>query len=104
MKKPEKTSKTKNWIESFRLRCLCWRGRVTESLQQAFNRECKKQGIEFRNGAFHTLRKKFATEKYKEHRKRGESIQQALDSVSHALGHGSKRNKLMKEYICCEIK
>lgn len=76
----------------------------TESLQQAFNRECKKQGIEFRNGAFHTLRKKFATEKYKEHRKRGESIQQALDSVSHALGHGSKRNKLMKEYICCEIK
>ncbi len=76
----------------------------TGSLQQAFNRECKKQGIDFQNGAFHTLRKNFATTKYKEHREKGETIQQALDSVSHALGHGSKRNKLMKEYICCEIK
>ena len=26
--KLEKTSKTKNRIESFRFRCLCWRGRV----------------------------------------------------------------------------
>lgn len=43
----------------------------TGSLQQSFNRECKRQGIHFQNGAFHTLRKKFATEKYKEHRKRG---------------------------------
>lgn len=76
----------------------------TESLQQAFNRECKKQGIDFQNGAFHTLRKNFATAKYKEHREKGETIQQALDSVSHALGHGSNRNQLMKEYICCEIK
>ena len=33
----------------------------TGSLQQAFNRECKKQGIHFQNGAFHTLRKNFAT-------------------------------------------
>lgn len=75
----------------------------TGSLQQSFNRECKKQGIHFQNGAFHTLRKNFATAKYKEYREK-ETIQQALDSVSHALGHGSNRNQLMKEYICCEIK
>jgi integrase len=75
----------------------------TGSLQQAFNRECKKQGIHFPNGAFHTLRKNFATAKYKEYRKKGETVQQALDSVSHALGHGSNRNQLMKEYICCPL-
>ena len=28
MKKLEKTSETKNRIESFRFRCLCWRGQV----------------------------------------------------------------------------
>lgn len=76
----------------------------TGSLQQAFHRECKKQGIHFQNGAFHTLRKNFATAKYKEYREKGETVQQALDRVSHALGHGSNRNQLMKEYICCEIK
>lgn len=75
----------------------------TESLQQAFNRECKKQGIDFQNGAFHTLRKNFATSKYKEHREKGETVQQALDSVSRALGHGDKRNELMKQYICCPL-
>lgn len=75
----------------------------TGSLQQAFNRECKKQGIHFQNGAFHTLRKNFATAKYKEYREKGETIQQALDSVSHVLGHGSKRNELMKQYICCPL-
>ncbi len=76
----------------------------TSSLQQAFNRECKRKGIHFQNGAFHTLRKNFATAKYKEYREKGETVQQALDSVSHALGHGFNRNQLMKEYICCEIK
>lgn len=75
----------------------------TGSLQQAFNRECKKQGFRFQNGAFHTLRKNFATAKYKEYREKGETVQQALDSVSHALGHGSNRNQLMKEYICCPL-
>ena len=75
----------------------------TGSLQQAFNRECKKQGIHFQNGAFHTLRKNFATAKYKEYREKGETVQQALDSVSHVLGHGSKRNELMKQYICCPL-
>lgn len=75
----------------------------TGSLQQAFNRECKKQGIHFQNGAFHTLRKNFATAKYKKYREKGETVQQALDSVSHVLGHGSKRNELMKQYICCPL-
>ena len=75
----------------------------TGSLQQAFNRECEKQGIHFQNGAFHTLRKNFATAKYKEYREKGETVQQALDSVSHVLGHGSKRNELMKQYICCPL-
>ncbi len=84
-----------------------FRGKIcpiqTGSLQQAFNRECKKQGIHFQNGAFHTLRKNFATAKYKEYREKGETVQQALDSVSHVLGHGSKRNELMKQYICCPL-
>ena len=75
----------------------------TGSLQQAFNRECKKQGIHFQNGAFHTLRKNFATAKYKEYREKGETVQQALDSVSHVLVHVSKRNELMKQYICCPL-
>lgn len=75
----------------------------TGSLQQAFNRECKKRGIRFQNGAFHTLRKNFATAKFREYRNKGEGIQQALDSVSHVLGHGSNRNELMKQYICCPL-
>lgn len=75
----------------------------TGSLQQAFNRECKRQKIQFENGAFHTLRKNFATAKYKEYREQGETVQQALDHVSHVLGHGSNRNQLMKAYICCEL-
>ena len=75
----------------------------TGNLQHAFNRESKKQGIHFQNGAFHTLRKNFATAKYKEYREKGETVQQALDSVSHVLGHGSKRNELMKQYICCPL-
>ncbi|MDE7339010.1 MAG: hypothetical protein K2N80_00405, partial [Lachnospiraceae bacterium] len=34
-KKPEKTSKTKNRIESFRFRCLCWWGRVKVTNENA---------------------------------------------------------------------
>ncbi len=75
----------------------------TGSLQQAFNRECKKQGIKFENGAFHTLRKAFATEKYKEYRKSGLTVQQSLNKVSHGLGHGDNRTELLKNYVCCEL-
>lgn len=32
MKKLEKTSETKNRIESFRFRCLCWRGQVIREM------------------------------------------------------------------------
>lgn len=72
----------------------------TGSLQQAFNREAKKKGISIDNGAFHTLRKNYATNKYQEYRKEGLSVQQSLDRVSARLGHGENRNALMKEYIC----
>lgn len=75
-----------------------------ESLQQAFNRECKRKGINVANGAFHTLRKNFATSKYKEYRSKGLTVQQSLDRVSNRLGHNKGRNDLMKQYICCAIK
>lgn len=76
----------------------------TNSLQQAFNRECKKQGLCFQNGAFHTLRKNYATSKYQEYRSQGLSVQQALDRVSNQLGHNHGRNDLLKQsYICCAI-
>lgn len=75
----------------------------TGSLQQAFNRQAKKQSICIDNGAFHTLRKSYATEKYQEYRQSGLSVQQSLDKVSQNLGHGSNRNDLMKEYIYCSI-
>lgn len=77
----------------------------TKSLEQAFNRECKRQSIKFQNGAFHTLRKNYATSKYKEYRVKGMTVQQALNRVSGNLGHSDKgnRNDLMKEYICCPI-
>lgn len=80
--------------------CNCQTG----SLQQAFNRECKKNNIEIKNGAFHTLRKNFATNKFKEYRQQGLEVQEALDRVSKNLGHNENRNKLMKQYICCPIK
>lgn len=80
--------------------CNCQTG----SLQQAFNRECKKNNIEIKNGAFHTLRKNYATNKFQEYRQQGLEVQEALDKVSKNLGHNKNRNKLMKQYICCPIK
>lgn len=76
----------------------------SESLQQAFRRELKKQGISIKHGAFHALRKNYATHKYQEYREQGLSIQDALDKVSDRLGHGACRNELMKAYICCDLK
>lgn len=77
----------------------------TASLQQAFNRECKKQGIFIgENGAFHSLRKLFATEEYIRNRNEGLNVQESLDKVSNRLGHGNNRNSLMKAYICCAIR
>ncbi len=101
---PAENIQQKKIIEDF----LNKTGRVcpiqTGSLQQAFNREKKKQGINISNGDFHTSRKAFATSKYKEYREQGQTVQQALDTVSHCLGHGNNRNELMKQYICCPIK
>lgn len=56
-----------------------------------------------KNGAFHTLRKNYATNKYLEYRQKGLSIKEALKRVSINLGHGANRNKLMQQYICCAI-
>lgn len=77
----------------------------TQSLEQAFNRECKKQGVIINsgNGAFHSLRKLFATQEYKRNREEGLEIQESLNKVSKRLGHNENRNKLMKTYICCAI-
>lgn len=101
---PVENNQQKKIIEDF----LYKTGRVcpvqTGSLQQAFNREKKKQGITISNGDFHTARKAFATGKYKEYREQGQTVQQALNTVSHRLGHGNNRNDLMKQYICCPLK
>lgn len=101
---PVENKQQKKIIEDF----LNKKGRVVSvqvgSLQQAFNREKKKQGVFITNGDFHTARKAFATNKFQEYRKQGQSVQQALNNVSHRLGHGNNRNDLMKQYICCPIK
>lgn len=100
---PAENKQQKKVIENF----LNKTGRVcpiqTGSLQQAFNREKKKQGINISNGDFHTARKAFATSKYREYREQGQTVQQALNNVSNRLGHGNNRNDLMKQYICCPI-
>lgn len=101
---PVENEKQRDVIKQFR---QGQQGRVcpiqSESLQQAFNREKKRQGICDGNGAFHTLRKNFATSKYQEYRSQGLPIQKSLDKVSEVLGHGSNRNDLMKQYICSPI-
>ena len=72
------------------------------SLQQAFNREKKRQRINSASD-FHSCRKAYATERYQTYRSKGMSIQQSLDRVSSNLGHGDNRNTLLREYICCDI-
>lgn len=76
-----------------------------ESLQKAFRRELQKGGLaeQYPNGAFHLCRKAYATQLYQECRGSGMDIQQSLGVVSVALGHGEKRNALMREYICAPI-
>ena len=73
-----------------------------QSLEQAFRRELKKNGIVIQNGAFHTCRKAYATQKYKEYRD-GLSVKEAMSKVSINLGHGASRFELMKEYICTAL-
>ena len=76
-----------------------------ESLQKAFRRELQRVGLaeQYPNGAFHLCRKAYATQLYQECRGSGMDIQQSLSKVSVALGHGEKRNALMREYICIPI-
>lgn len=77
----------------------------TESLQKAFRRQLTTCGLAdtYKNGAFHTTRKAYATNLYKECRNQGMSVQSSLSAVSRSLGHGANRNDLMKQYICCPI-
>ena len=77
----------------------------TESLQKAFRRQLAASGLAdtYKNGAFHTARKAYATNLYKECRAQGMSVQNSLSTVSKSLGHGANRNDLMKQYICCPI-
>lgn len=76
-----------------------------ESLQKAFRRELQKAGLAERypNGAFHLCRKAYATTLYQECRGNGMDIQQSLSTVSVALGHGEKRNSLIREYVCVPL-
>lgn len=74
-----------------------------QSLEQAFRRELKKNSIMIQNGAFHTCRKAYATQKYKEYREGGLSVKAAMSKVSVNLGHGTSRFELMKEYICTDL-
>ena len=77
----------------------------TESLQKAFRRQRAASGLAdtYKNGAFHTARRAYATNLYKECRAQGMSVQNSLSTVSKSLGHGANRNDLMKQYICCPI-
>ena len=85
------------------------KGRVcdcqTESLQKAFRRQLAACGLAdtYKAGAFHTARRAYATNLYKECRAHGMSVQNSLSTVSKSLGHGANRNDLMKQYICCPI-
>ena len=96
---PAETEKQKQILEQFKEK---EQGRICaiqhQSLEQAFRRELKKNGIVIQNGAFHTCRKAYATEKYKEYRV-GLSVKAAISKVSINLGHGASRFELMKEYI-----
>jgi len=77
----------------------------TESLQQSFRRELKKNGLseKYTDTSFHSCRKSAATRHYQECRESGKSVQQSLDATSKYLGHNENRNDLMREYVCCEI-
>ena len=78
----------------------------TESLQKAFRRQLEACGLidtYGKSGAFHMARKAYATNMFMECRAQNMSIQSSLSAVSRALGHGSNRNELMKQYICCPI-
>lgn len=101
---PAETEKQKQILEQFKEK---EHGRICpvqhQSLEQAFRRELKKNGIVIQNGAFHTCRKAYATEKYKEYRENGLSVKEAMSKVSVNLGHGANRFELMKEYICTAL-
>lgn len=81
--------------------CTC----QTQSLQKAMRRELVTCGLSdtYKNGAFHMARKAYATNLYQDCRSSGMTVQQSLSTVSQSLGHGAKRNELMKEYICTPI-
>lgn len=89
----------KEKFENMQRVCNC----KTQSLQQAFNRAKQSLGISSKSD-FHSSRKSYATNRFKEYRQQGEDVQQALDHVSKNLGHNENRNKLMQAYICCDIK
>jgi site-specific recombinase XerD len=100
---PCETSTQKEVLSEF----LDKSGRVcdcqTSSLQQAFNREKQKNGIES-SSDFHACRKAYATQKFKEFREEGQEVEEALNNVSARLGHGENRQKLMRAYIVDDIK
>ncbi len=77
----------------------------TESLQKAFRRQLAVCDLadQYKVGAFHSARRAYATNMYKECRAQGMSVQSSLSAVSKSLGHGANRNDLMKQYICCPI-
>ena len=101
---PAETDKQKQILEQIKEKN---EGRICpvqhQSLQQAFRRELKKNGIIIQNGAFHTCRKAYATQKYKEYREQGLSVKESMSKVSVNLGHGANRFELMKEYICTAL-
>ncbi len=100
---PAETEKQKQILEQFKEK---EQGRICpvqhQSLEQAFRRELKKNGIVIQNGAFHTCRKAYATQKFKEYRV-NLCVKEAMSKVSVNLGHGANRFELMKEYICTAL-
>lgn len=71
------------------------------SVNRAIHRQLKELGIEakYKDTSVHAIRKMYAQKEYDRFRAEGKSIQESMSKVSELLGHGEKRNHLMRQYI-----
>lgn len=73
-----------------------------DSVNKFLNRQLESLGLnEYKEHVtgIHSIRKMVAQEYYDSCRCKGQAIQEALNSTSHFLGHGSGRNELMRQYV-----
>lgn len=72
-----------------------------DSINKSVERAMQKAGIKdsYTDTSIHCIRKMYAQDTFDSFRASGMSIQESLDSTSKLLGHGEKRNNLMKQYV-----